>query len=507
MSELATLGLARAQDAREIAEMSRDLIEKGLTWSWTPARVQHFISGAESSVVVARRERGNARTLTTFMNISKGGKFGLAAGVDQPTASIPTYITAGDLDGAGLPNLVSGWNANSAGIADLNGDGKADLGFGRNSSGLVSLWQNNYPGSGALSFTPTVDMNVASGDNWYYTSDLDGDSKPDLVLVNPGQNTVSIFRNTIGDPVITSFTPDTAYKGTQIKITGRNFTNVTGVWFGVVPADSVHAISTTELDAWVGPGASGSVTVNTLFGTGSRSGFVFIPQIIPQGDTIFCRGNSVALRSTAAFNNQWFKDGIAIGGDTTLLAADSGGSYTVQTTSDSIATVSSMQKLIVKTVPVPVITADAGNTLTSSALTGNQWFYNSYWILDTSRIIRPGPVGTYSVTATEDGCTSDPSALYYWGGAESIQLPDDQYIRYFPNPATNYLVVEEHFNNQPVMVDISFLDDRGNTLLVIRQTAGATIDISSLPSGFIYMHVHADGATKVDKTVKILKIN
>ncbi len=57
MSELAYLGLARAGDAREIAEMSRDLIEQGLTWSWTPARVQHFITGAESSVIVARRER------------------------------------------------------------------------------------------------------------------------------------------------------------------------------------------------------------------------------------------------------------------------------------------------------------------------------------------------------------------------------------------------------------------------------------------------------------------
>ncbi|HEY1312228.1 MAG TPA: GNAT family N-acetyltransferase [Steroidobacteraceae bacterium] len=57
MSELSTLGLACALDAREIAEMSRDLIEHGLTWSWTPARVQHFICGPESSVVVARRER------------------------------------------------------------------------------------------------------------------------------------------------------------------------------------------------------------------------------------------------------------------------------------------------------------------------------------------------------------------------------------------------------------------------------------------------------------------
>ena len=56
MAELAHLGLARGADAREIAEMSRDLVERGLTWSWTPARVQLFICGRESSVVVARRE-------------------------------------------------------------------------------------------------------------------------------------------------------------------------------------------------------------------------------------------------------------------------------------------------------------------------------------------------------------------------------------------------------------------------------------------------------------------
>jgi ribosomal protein S18 acetylase RimI-like enzyme len=54
MSELSTLGLAGPADAREIAEMSRDLIEQGLAWAWTPARVQHFISGSDSSVIVAR---------------------------------------------------------------------------------------------------------------------------------------------------------------------------------------------------------------------------------------------------------------------------------------------------------------------------------------------------------------------------------------------------------------------------------------------------------------------
>lgn len=57
MSELATLGLALSGDAEEIAEMSRDSIEGGLTWSWTPARVRRSILSRDSSVIVARRER------------------------------------------------------------------------------------------------------------------------------------------------------------------------------------------------------------------------------------------------------------------------------------------------------------------------------------------------------------------------------------------------------------------------------------------------------------------
>lgn len=57
MPQLSTLHLAKPEDAREIAEMSRDLIEQGLTWAWTPVRVQYFIMGSDSSVVIARRER------------------------------------------------------------------------------------------------------------------------------------------------------------------------------------------------------------------------------------------------------------------------------------------------------------------------------------------------------------------------------------------------------------------------------------------------------------------
>jgi tRNA threonylcarbamoyladenosine biosynthesis protein TsaB len=56
MSELATLGLARHPDALEIAEMSRDLIEQGLAWSWTPARVRRAILGRDCCVLIARRD-------------------------------------------------------------------------------------------------------------------------------------------------------------------------------------------------------------------------------------------------------------------------------------------------------------------------------------------------------------------------------------------------------------------------------------------------------------------
>lgn len=42
-------------DAQPIAEMSRRLIEAGLPWSWTPARVMRHITHPESVVLAARR--------------------------------------------------------------------------------------------------------------------------------------------------------------------------------------------------------------------------------------------------------------------------------------------------------------------------------------------------------------------------------------------------------------------------------------------------------------------
>jgi ribosomal-protein-alanine N-acetyltransferase len=52
-SEL-TLRLARPADAGAIANLSRDLIEYGLRWRWTTARVAESIRAADVNVLVAR---------------------------------------------------------------------------------------------------------------------------------------------------------------------------------------------------------------------------------------------------------------------------------------------------------------------------------------------------------------------------------------------------------------------------------------------------------------------
>jgi len=49
-----TLRLASPHDAETIAAMSRELIEAGLGWSWTPERVQHSLRHRDTLVLTAR---------------------------------------------------------------------------------------------------------------------------------------------------------------------------------------------------------------------------------------------------------------------------------------------------------------------------------------------------------------------------------------------------------------------------------------------------------------------
>lgn len=49
-----TLGLGASADAAPIAAMSRDLIESGLPWTWTPERVARNLARRDTLVLTAR---------------------------------------------------------------------------------------------------------------------------------------------------------------------------------------------------------------------------------------------------------------------------------------------------------------------------------------------------------------------------------------------------------------------------------------------------------------------
>jgi len=50
----ADIALARPADARAIALLSRAVVEAGLSWRWTPARVLRSLADASTNVIVAR---------------------------------------------------------------------------------------------------------------------------------------------------------------------------------------------------------------------------------------------------------------------------------------------------------------------------------------------------------------------------------------------------------------------------------------------------------------------
>jgi hypothetical protein len=126
-----------------------------------------------------------------------------------------------------------------------------------------SLLENTFTGTGIFSFAPNIDFTTGSYDTFVAVADLDGDGKPELAAANTIENTVSILKNKIGEPSITSISAPTAGNGDTINVAGRNFTGATSVKFGGVAAKSFDVISSTKIEALVGEGASGNITVTT----------------------------------------------------------------------------------------------------------------------------------------------------------------------------------------------------------------------------------------------------
>jgi hypothetical protein len=149
------------------------------------------------------------------------------------------------------------------------------------------------------------------------------------------------------------------------------------------------------------------------------------PTISASTASTFCAGGSIILTSNTNANYQWYKDGVAINGATSVsYTANTTGNYSVATA--NIGGCSSFSlPVAVTSVPLPATpTITAQNnitgiclngtaTLTSSAATGNQWLKDGVAISTATAASlsitgTANNAGAYTVIATVNSC---PSAL------------------------------------------------------------------------------------------------
>ncbi len=137
---------------------------------------------------------------STFVPISVlDSVSGLAAYSSQPfVVTFPTSATITSGSFTGKVDFATGTSPYGVAIGDLDGDGKPDLLVINYGSNAVSVFRNTST-SGSItsgSFATKVDFTTGTNPFAVATGDVDGDGKLDVVVANSNSNTISVFRNT-----------------------------------------------------------------------------------------------------------------------------------------------------------------------------------------------------------------------------------------------------------------------------------------------------------------------
>jgi large repetitive protein len=263
-------------------------------------------------------------------NLSTPGKLQLAEEIKQ--SDIPRYyqLASADLDEDGKPDVIyADWKSrniyvqrntsvqgtisfatsqpistfyemHSTIVNDFDGDGKPDI-AAVTENGLLAIFRNTgTPGN--IHFMPPQRINNYNYENFnypvMYTGDFNNDKQADLLL--NGIAPILYLNLAKTSPVIVETIPGYGTIGSEIMLHGLNFSGTTGVSFGGVPAASFKVISDTLLQAVIGNGGAGLISITNAAGTGKYDRFTFGPspvisEVVPNnakaGTIITIRGN------------------------------------------------------------------------------------------------------------------------------------------------------------------------------------------------------------------------
>ncbi|MEI8087672.1 MAG: T9SS type A sorting domain-containing protein, partial [Paludibacter sp.] len=134
----------------------------------------------------------------------------------------------------------------------------------------------NLTGASAVSFGGTAATSYTVDSDTQITAIVaTGTSGSVSVTTTGGTGTKTGFTY-VAAPTITSFTPTSAGNGANVVITGTNLTGASAISFGGTAATSYNVDSDTQITAVVAAGTSGSVSVTTTGGTGTKTGFTYV---------------------------------------------------------------------------------------------------------------------------------------------------------------------------------------------------------------------------------------
>jgi hypothetical protein len=163
-------------------------------------------------------------SVSVLRNTSTPGTVSFATKVDFATGTNPWFVSIGDLDGDGKPDLAitnysdntvsvlrntssigsisfatkvdfaTGTNPQGVNIADLDGDGKLDIIEANLSDNSVSVFQNKSL-TGSIAFATKVDMTTGASPSIIAVADLNGDGKPDIAIANNAS--ISVLLNNL----------------------------------------------------------------------------------------------------------------------------------------------------------------------------------------------------------------------------------------------------------------------------------------------------------------------
>jgi len=296
-----------------------------------------------------------------------------------------------------------------------------------------------------------------------------------------------------GSVVLTS----SAASGNQWFRNGTALTGATSANFTATESGNYTVVTTANACPSAASTAT-AVTVNTIPVT---------PTISASGATTFCAGGSVVLTSSAASGNQWFRNGTALTGATaTTLNVTESGNYTVVATSGGCPSAASTATAVTVTAaPATPTISQAGNTLQSSAPTGNRWFLNG--VLQpalTTQTITPIQSGLYSVQVTLGNCVSQMSASLNFVVTSVTTTAFERGIIVAPNPVVQMLQIRSL--NYLGALNVRILTHSGAEVRkAIRFTSSCTIDMGNLAAGVYLVEVVNERTKEVAKK-KVIKL-